>query len=64
MDECGHARLHLMSGGYYLGCVDCGKRWVAIDNSGPDTAVDRKGRFGSMIQTYFEYALTAIPKAR
>ena len=62
MDECGHTRLHLASGGYYLGCADCGKKWVAIRNDGDDRSTDHAPRFGSMIQTYFEYIMTAIPR--
>jgi hypothetical protein len=62
MDECGHARLHLMSGGYYLGCPDCHKKWVAITNDGDDKALDHKARFGSLIQPYFDYVLTPIPR--
>lgn len=59
MDECGHTRLHLMSGGYYLGCTDCGKKWVAITNEGDDRALDHKPRFGASVQQYCDYILKA-----
>jgi len=62
MDECGHTRLHLMSGGYYLGCIDCGKKWVAITNDGNDRSADHAPRYGASIQPYFEYLLTPIPQ--
>lgn len=63
MDECGHTRLHLMSGGYYLGCADCGKKWVAIGPEGNDKSLDQKPRYGASIQSYFNYQLTPIRRS-
>ncbi len=61
MDECGHTRLQLASGGYYLGCADCGKRWVAVHQR-HDQAIDREPRFGHSIQPLFEYVLKPIAR--
>lgn len=59
MDECGHVRLQLWSGGYYLACADCGKKWVAIKSDGNDHSTDHNPRYGSLIQGLFEYQLLA-----
>jgi len=60
MDECGHVRVQLWSGGYYLACGDCGKKWVAIKNEGDDHDTDHAPRYGSSIQGYFEYQLLPV----
>lgn len=57
MDECGHTRLQLWSGGYYLACADCHTKWVAIKGDGTDRDVDHHARFGDSIQPLFEYFL-------
>jgi hypothetical protein len=42
--DCDHQVLMFYSGGYYIGCVMCQARWVAIKPFGPDTEIDNTRR--------------------
>ena len=57
MAECSHASLDLWSGGYYLACRRCHKRWVAIHTEGNDHNTDHDPRFSNLSVPDHEYVL-------
>lgn len=61
MSACKHEELWLWSGGFYLACGVCRKRWVAIKDEGTDAATDHEPRFEPLVQCEKVYRQTDRP---